>query len=128
MGELSCGDAGRALRNLRFDAGWRLLWYKQNGYETGERSWTGPRQVGSGWGDFKQIIPMGDGIVYALRQDGKLIWYKHIGYETGERSWSEPREVGSGWDSFQLCSPVVVVSCMPSRLTACSGGIETRVT
>jgi len=32
----------------------KLMWYQHIGYETGARSWTPPRQVGSDWGNFNR--------------------------------------------------------------------------
>lgn len=66
----------------------------------GSFHWHGPQQVGSGW-TFKRIFSGGDGVVYAIRQDGKLFWYRHLGFKDGARSWSEAKEVGSGWGHFK---------------------------
>ena len=66
----------------------------------------GPKRVGSGWENFREVMPAGLSGVYALKPDGKLMWYQHIGYETGERSWKEAREVGSGWGDFKQIVPM----------------------
>ena len=93
------------------EPGGKLRWYKHNGYQTGASmetpgAWEGPKEVGRGWADFKQVFPGGNGIIYAITQDGKLRWYKHNGYLTGAGmetpgAWEGPNEVGRGWADFQ---------------------------
>ncbi len=63
---------------------------------------TGGTEVGRGW-NFKRIFSGGEGIVYAIRDDGKLMWYRHNEYSTGGNSdtWQAPREVGSDWGNFR---------------------------
>lgn len=63
----------------------------------------GPKLVGRGWGDFKQVFSGGGGIVYALRADGSLLWYRHGGYADGggPETWTGPKAVGSGWQDFK---------------------------
>jgi hypothetical protein len=89
-----------------------LLWYRHKNFLTGvadatnaksgpipkegarkvEQTFVGPSQlegpinVGSGWGDFRQVIPSGDGVVLAVQTDGKLLWYRHDDYLTGVSS------------------------------------------
>jgi hypothetical protein len=43
----------------------------------------GPISVGSGWADFAQIIPSGNGVVLAVQRDGTVLWYRHDDYLTG---------------------------------------------
>src|SRR5207249_4681458 len=43
----------------------------------------------------------GEGVVYAIRQDGKLFWYRNTGADNGVRSWSEAKEVGSEWGGYK---------------------------
>lgn len=87
----------------------RLLWYRHNRYldavrtpETveasrpeivkrglriqWERSWEGPKEVGSGWG-FAHVFSSGGGDVYAVTKEGKLLWYKHLALEGGGPVW-----------------------------------------
>lgn len=88
----------------------KLLWYRHNGYQTGTGletpgAWEGSREVGRGWADFKNVFSAGDGIIYAITQEGKLIWYKHNGYLNGRGlenadAWENPKEVGRGWGKF----------------------------
>ena len=107
----------------------KLLWFRHDGFNDGSENWgnpparatsrtgvgraifkqgsilsalTGGTEVGNGW-SFKKIFSGGEGIVYAIRDDGKLIWYKHNGYTTGGgvAAWESPREVGSGWGDFK---------------------------
>ena len=88
-----------------------LRWYKHNGYLSGTgletpNAWEGPKEVGHGWGIFKTVFAAGNGIIYAITQDGKLRWYKHNGYQTGAGletagAWEGPKEVGNGWGIFK---------------------------
>jgi hypothetical protein len=48
---------------------------------------------------------MGQGIIYAVKQDGTLLWYQHTGYATGDATWSGPLEVGSDWQHFSKIIP-----------------------
>jgi hypothetical protein len=66
----------------------------------------GPKRVGSGWQNFRAVMPAGLSGVYALTNEGNLLWYKQNGYETGDRSWSQPRQVGSGWGDFKQIIPM----------------------
>ncbi|MFS8098756.1 hypothetical protein LFM09_16620 [Lentzea alba] len=46
-----------------------------------------------------QIVPGGNGVIYALYADGRLKWFKHLGRDNGTYSWADGngREIGSGW-------------------------------
>ncbi len=89
----------------------RLLWHKHNFYQygvgsegqggQGEPAWEGPRQVGTGWQNFRQVFSAGEGTIYAVTNEGKLLWYQHQGYRNGSPIWLGPREIaGSGWQNF----------------------------
>jgi len=74
-----------------------LLWYRK---DTNASVWQGPKKVGTGWGNFKDVIAAGGNRLYALTQDGKLLWYQHDGFNSGTVAWKPMAEVGSGW-TFQ---------------------------
>jgi len=57
--------------------------------------------VGSGWNAFKSVFSGGDGVIYALKEDGTLLWYRHTGWADGSFAWEGPRVVGSGWAAFR---------------------------
>ena len=100
----------------------KLLWCKHNGYRTGAGletagAWEGPKEVGRGWGDFKNVFSAGDGVIYAITQEGKLLWYKHNGYLDGRGlesagAWEAPKEVGRGWEKFDQ-----VFALLPASLS-----------
>jgi len=73
-----------------------LLWYKHTGYADGSSSLDGARQVGNDW-VFDQIIPGGNGRIYAVEGDGDLLWYDHLGTASGTFRWAGPRDIGDGW-------------------------------
>jgi hypothetical protein len=93
-----------------------LWWYSHQGYEGGEGvetpgAWEGPRAVGTGWQNFKNVFAgvdlfSGRAILYAIRSDGTLLWYRHNGSVDGEGvetpgAWVGPRAVGTGWQNFK---------------------------
>lgn len=122
-----------------------LIWFRHNtAYSTGTENTgsprpmkalgkrkrtplAGPRVVGSGWQNFRHVFSAGDGVIYAVAEDGRLLWYKHKSYmEPAEmpsgadsgmadatsrlnwvRSWEsvEPRVVGAGWGDFRHVFP-----------------------
>jgi len=53
--------------------------------------------------EFIQLVPGGNGIIYAIRADGALLWYRHVGYLTGAATWAggSGRVIGSGWHVFR---------------------------
>ncbi len=65
-----------------------LVFYQQIGWQTAERSWEAARQVGTGWADFRQIVPVGDGVILAIKTQFK-------------EKWEGPVEIGSGWQGFK---------------------------
>jgi Tachylectin len=89
-----------------------LKWYRHNGYMDGSMNWSGPIDVTPNqrspfgprfdldWGNFKQVFSGGEGVMYAITNDGTLVWYHHRGYLTGTREWDGPRNVGTGWADF----------------------------
>ncbi len=82
-----------------------LKWYKHQFSRTGEGvevpgAWLAPRNVGTGWNNFKEVFSGGEGIIYAITMEGILKWYKHIGFDNGEFAWEGPKDVGTGWGNF----------------------------
>ena len=100
----------------------KLLWYKHLGLQRIANSrlarikevWEGPKEVGHGWG-FKNVFSSGDGIIYAITEDGKLQWRKYNGYMTGGGydTWQGPTEVGTGWGDFVQVFAVLTSSSTP---------------
>jgi hypothetical protein len=85
-----------------------LRWLRHNGFRTGAGlttpgAWSGPKDVGRGWGNLKHVFSPGrDGIIYTIADDGILRWYKHNGFQTGAGlatpgAWTGPKDVGRGW-------------------------------
>lgn len=98
----------------------KLMWFRHDGFNDGSFNWpvvggnnklngvvtkgvgmtVKGTQVSMGW-TFKRIFSGGEGIIYAIRQDGKLFWYRHTGFENGSNEWRVPQEISSGWDIFK---------------------------
>jgi tachylectin len=99
----------------------KLLWFKHNFYKygvsteghgpNGQPAWGGPKEVGTGWQNFRQVFSPGDGIIYAVTKEGRLLWYRHQGYRTGSSIWLPPREVAStGWENFEFAFALLNVN------------------
>ncbi len=96
-----------------------LVWYRKDSIAEQERrgsiskftmpastgsDWQGPKQVGSGWGEFTTVIPAGGNRLYALTADGRLLWFQHDGFNDGSLAWKEPVEVGHDWNFAKIFS------------------------
>ena len=73
--------------------------------------WEGPKQVGTGWQSFREVIPAWYGAIdgsgtaygfslYGLMPNGVLKWYRHDGFANGTMAWKGAVDVGTGWNSF----------------------------
>lgn len=84
----------------------RLEWRRHAGYLDGRGlespgAWEGPKNVGTGWGAFKQVFAGGEGVIYAVTSDGVLKWYRNKSYMAGVSDWEGPKDVGAGWQDFK---------------------------
>jgi hypothetical protein len=79
-----------------------LHWYCHEGQVDGTPNWIGPKTVGHGWSGFSKVFSGGNGVIYAIQDNGNLLWYRHDGYTNGSFRWAEGsgKIVGTGWDSF----------------------------
>lgn len=83
----------------------KLFWFRHNGILSGTGleiagAWTGPKEIGRGWGSFKSAFSTGEGIIYAVTKERKLQWYKHNGYLDGSglenpTAWKARVDLGS---------------------------------
>ncbi|MFM7470313.1 MAG: tachylectin-related carbohydrate-binding protein, partial [Nodosilinea sp.] len=85
--------------------GGQMLWYHALVTHLGGFSWAADsgKQVGKGWGSFKQVFSGGDGVIYAIQDNGDLLWYRHVGWRDGSGTWAADsgKQVGNGWGSFK---------------------------
>jgi len=67
----------------------------------------GPKLIGTGWKQFRDVISAGKDSIYALTQDGILKWYRHdnLWDDVGSPKWKGPIDVGTGWQSFVKIVP-----------------------
>ncbi len=110
-----------------------LLWFRHNtAYDVRRRTrrevdLVGPRLVGKGWQNFRNVFSAGDGVIYAINQAGDLLWYRHLQYTDAVemplgagssmvgaglrmnwmKSWQDlkPKVVGKGWGDFKAVFP-----------------------
>jgi hypothetical protein len=88
-----------------------LKWHRHLAYRTGEGletpgAWATSRNVGRGWAGYKHVFSGGNGVIYAIANDGTLKWLRHKAYLTGEGletpgAWEGPKTVGRGWEDVQ---------------------------
>jgi hypothetical protein len=97
-------------------SGGDLMWCRHDGRDDGSFAWQGPKKVGTGWGELKQVFSGGDGIIYGVDpvvkasvqvtggtihpSGGNLWWYRHVGRDDGSFTWEGPKKVGTGWGEF----------------------------
>ncbi len=85
-----------------------LLWFKQNGWQTGVTTWVNggnPIKIGSGFQSFKSVFATSEGVIYAIKTNGDLMWFKHNGWQTGANSWANNGngiKVGNTWQNFKF--------------------------
>ena len=74
-----------------------LLWYRHGGYANGGggATFSGPKVIGSGWGQFKDVFSMGQGEIYAVKSNGDLVLYQHDGFANGDAVWGTERVVSA---------------------------------
>ena len=92
-----------------------LNWYRHSANLSGgglqdAGAWnpTSGKTVGIGWNNFKEVFSGGNGVIYAITQNGDLKWYRHNAYLTGgglqdAGSWNplSGKTVGIGWNGFK---------------------------
>ncbi|HEY6125194.1 MAG TPA: tachylectin-related carbohydrate-binding protein [Steroidobacteraceae bacterium] len=84
----------------------KLLWYRHAAFLTGESAdapgaWFGAREVGGGWGGYRHAFSAGDGIIYAITEDGQLLWFRHTGFADGRAEWEGPIPLTGGWSNYE---------------------------
>jgi hypothetical protein len=112
-----------------------LRWHKHLNYMTGlggtgDGAWAKAKLVHSGFDKYRTVFGGGNGVLYAVGNNGKLYWYRHKDYldnpavapinlprglnantvavlrNIWNKSWEGPKVVGDGWDGLtKLFSP-----------------------
>jgi hypothetical protein len=85
----------------------KLIWSRHVGLLTGQGSdepgaWEEPREVSSDFGQYRKVFSAGDGVIYAIAEDGQLLWFRHVGFGDGTPGWEGPVPVASGWADYEL--------------------------
>lgn len=109
-GEFPSGSAPIPAFIYAIDSNGTLKWYRHNGSRTGvgvktPGAWEGPRDIGTGWQNFKKVFSASGGI-YAIANNGTLKWYRHNGFNAGDGLetpgvWEGPSDVGTEWQNFK---------------------------
>jgi hypothetical protein len=72
----------------------------RDGAKDGSSRWATPtgKVVGTGW-KVRHVFSGGNGVIYAVTDDGELKWYRHDGRGDGSARWASPsgKVVGTGW-------------------------------
>ncbi|MDI3403979.1 N,N-dimethylformamidase beta subunit family domain-containing protein [Streptomyces cavernicola] len=69
---------------------------------------------------FLNLVPGGNGIIYAIQADGNLYWYRHIGWSSGTTSWAnsgQGRLIGTSWQKFRFVLAAAdgqIFACLPN--------------
>ncbi len=91
-----------------------LNWYHHDGVNDGTFTWmiepgvsganAAPRQVATGWADYKQVLPGGQGVIYAVTPSGDLLWFRHDGASDGSPTWApgSGTAIARGWTYPQV--------------------------
>ena len=100
-GETGNGAFGFSVFGLTRDG--TLKWYRHDGFADGTVKWAAPVDVGTGWNSFKKIFAGGDGVMYAIGDDGALRWYRYQDVMHAQRPprWAGPLVVASGWGGLK---------------------------
>lgn len=85
----------------------KLIWSRHIGFLTGQGSdepgaWEEAREVSSDFGQYRKVFSAGDGVIYAIADDGQLLWFRHVGFADGTPSWEGPIPVAAGWGDYEL--------------------------
>jgi hypothetical protein len=89
-------------------SGGHLLWYRHDGRGDGSFTWAqgSGNRVGNGWSHFQHVFSGGNGVIYAVEDDGDLLWFRHEGRSDGSFSWApgSGNRVGHGWNFARVFS------------------------
>ena len=91
----------------------QLMWHRHKGFRNGTNVWDGPRPVGTGWQDFRDVFATDGGVIYGQHADGSLMRYVHLGWETGVFSWIDPVLVALGLGGYKQLIALMSRSPLP---------------
>jgi hypothetical protein len=85
----------------------KLTWSRHTGLLTGQGSdepgaWEEAREVSGDFGQYRKVFSAGDGVIYAIAEDGQLFWMRHVGFADGTPSFEGPIAVAAGWGEYEL--------------------------
>jgi hypothetical protein len=88
----------------------KLLWFRHHGARSGggdASDWSGPNEVGTGWGEFVKVFSPGEGVIYAIDGNGTLFRAVHEGYLEGTIEWEQDvaQQIAVGWNGFFDVAP-----------------------
>jgi hypothetical protein len=64
----------------------------------------GGTKVGNGWNNARLVFSGGNGVIYAIQQNGDLLWCGHDGWGDGSVRWTsgDGSKIGGGWSVSQI--------------------------
>ena len=95
------------------------LWlHTQKNYATGGNDWYAPERIGVGWGNFQQIVPAGNDVILAIKNDGQMLWYrrsiepKKSSLARTKMRWEGPVPLGTNWQGFGKVIALIPVATL----------------
>jgi Tachylectin len=71
-----------------------LVWYRHTGWHNGDPTWADNTErevgLGRGWNSYVHLLPAGNGVIYAIDNNGSLAWYRHTDWSNGNPTWADP--------------------------------------
>jgi hypothetical protein len=85
----------------------KLMWSRHAAFLAGQGTdepgaWEEAREVSSDFGQYRKVFSAGDGVIYAIAEDGQLLWFRHAGIADGTPQWEGPVPVAAGWGNYEL--------------------------
>jgi hypothetical protein len=65
-----------------------LVWFRHDGWRQGSKNRTAGMKVVQRRWKSAHTFSGGDGIIYALQDDGRLLWHRHEGWHDGSARWA----------------------------------------
>lgn len=98
------GDETKILYTVSEDG--TLTWHQHimrypKGSSSPVHTFSAPKTVGTGWASgVRDVLPVGQIGIYAVRENGTLTWNWHLGFADGSTRWGTQRDIAKGLSGF----------------------------